>query len=733
MTQTKRKRAAGRLAKRCLAAVLMLLTLAGLAAGGLFAAAVLRGEWPAAKGAPDVERPRVTVLDTEWCTALARLETQQQIKDAIDGALDRAAALAGDGHAAVALAGRTARGDALFRDGTGTLTTAAALTAGDRYFSRFDAVQYLVARAAARDIPVYWLQADAAAPAPWETAVAQKHGLKLLVPGAGAANGLSTLAAADGSLTLLRADGAPDVLAAAVQLAGPEGTGLVLGSLTALSADGGTAALLNTYLAGGTLPDLALCWAGKTIPQTLTVGYPTADGATVYAASLFLMGTSDPAAPLTLNGAPVARYGTGGVWGVLVTLESGANTFALENGAAALTYTVHLADAGGGTAAKPRPDGTPGAGAVGKKLRVTDAIASALQNCGNSASISDTLFRGATAEIVGVTEYTSGSTVSHGYRLATGDYVRASACQVIDAPDAAFTGCAVAEDSLSRCTVLTFAGSGTPAVYHSRAGDALTLTFLSASYEGEAPRSERFSADVAAVEGGFALTLTFDPADPLYGWAVNYDTAAGVTTVWLKHRPALSGDPAAPLAGVTVMLDPGHGGTDKGAMGSAGLDAPLEKELNLSAAMAARYRLEQLGATVLMTRTDDVFPTLGDRVSAMNELHPDLFISIHHNSIELTNDVNLSGGTEAYWFYEEGRPLADELTGAVAAATGRADRGSAYGYYYVTRSNICPATLLELGFVTNPAEYENCADPQNLWAEGGAIAGAVYRFVAACG
>ena len=145
--------------------------------------------------------------------------------------------------------------------------------------------------------------------------------------------------------------------------------------------------------------------------------------------------------------------------------------------------------------------------------------------------------------------------------------------------------------------------------------------------------------------------------------------------------------------------------------------------------MAARYRLEQLGATVLMTRTDDVFPTLGDRVSAMNELHPDLFISIHHNSIELTNDVNLSGGTEAYWFYEEGRPLADELTGAVAAATGRADRGSAYGYYYVTRSNICPAVLLELGFMTNPTEYVECASDQSLWADGTAIAQTVYRLV----
>jgi N-acetylmuramoyl-L-alanine amidase len=137
-----------------------------------------------------------------------------------------------------------------------------------------------------------------------------------------------------------------------------------------------------------------------------------------------------------------------------------------------------------------------------------------------------------------------------------------------------------------------------------------------------------------------------------------------------------------------------------------------------------------LGAAVLMTRTDDTNPTLGDRVTAMNTQCPDFFIAIHHNSIELTSDVNLSAGTEVYWFYSAGEPLADNLIAQVCAATGRADRASHYGYYYVTRSNICPAVLLELGFVTNPAEYEACADTQTIWAEGGAIAQAVYDTVA---
>ena len=73
-------------------------------------------------------------------------------------------------------------------------------------------------------------------------------------------------------------------------------------------------------------------------------------------ASLFLMGTSDPDAELTMNGAAVARYGRDGVWGVLVTLSTGANTFALQNGTAALSYTVNYAKAAsGGTYEEVQP------------------------------------------------------------------------------------------------------------------------------------------------------------------------------------------------------------------------------------------------------------------------------------------------------------------------------------------------------------------------------------------
>ena len=71
-------------------------------------------------------------------------------------------------------------------------------------------------------------------------------------------------------------------------------------------------------------------------------------------------------------------------------------------------------------------------------------------------------------------------------------------------------------------------------------------------------------------------------------------------------------------------------------------------------------------------------------------------------------------GTECYWFYTEGKPLAQALVDRFTAATGREARGVFYNYFYVTRSNLCPAVLLETGFVSSPTEYQSCAGDLGL-------------------
>lgn len=707
--------------------LLGLLFTAALAAGGIGLHGFWAGAYPAKHSLPAPAQPRVVLLDENWTDLLALQPGGAAMRAAIDQAVAGAAALPG-GVNALAWSGRTSAGQALFRDGTETLPQAENLAAEDLLLAKFDAMQYLVAAAKKAGLAVYLdagARPDAAA-----QALAQKHSLTTLThPGAAASTVTAAACWQAGDTTLLWYEGQPETTALALQQG--RGTGAVLGRWSMLQADPTDAVLLNAFWHADAPADPAAAWPEKAVQQSLAVTYPTKNNTTLYTKTVFLMGTSDPAQPLTLNGTPVERFGTDGVWGILLDLEQGENTFALANGADTLDYTVVRGKTAAAKKTKSKPDGTPGEEAVGKKVVITDPIASALRQCWDSSSISQTLYQGAAAEIVAAVEYDTGTKLTHAYQLSTGDYIRAAACTIQDLPDAAFTGVQVYEDAPSRCTVLEFAGSGSPAVFHTWEGDTLTLTFLSAQLAGSLPANGRFTAQAAQTGSDLTLTLTFDPADPLYGWAVNYKN--DTTYIYLKHRPALAPGEK-PLDGVTVMLDPGHGASDLGAMGSAGLNAPVEKEVNLAVALAARQRLEQLGATVVMTRTEDTFPTLGDRVTAMNQQHPDLFISVHHNSIDLTVDVNKTGGTEAYWFYDEGEPLAHLLTqnvteASAAAGYPRSLRGVYYGYYYVTRSNICPATLLEVGFMTSPAEYEAVTETAVIQAEGLAIAKSVYQYL----
>ena len=116
----------------------------------------------------------------------------------------------------------------------------------------------------------------------------------------------------------------------------------------------------------------------------------------------------------------------------------------------------------------------------------------------------------------------------------------------------------------------------------------------------------------------------------------------------------------------TIVIDPGHGGRDPGAVGAGGL---LEKEVTLDVARRLRDRLQKYpGYRILMTRDDDVFVSLRDRVHFANTSQADLFISIHVNSIK-SSVLNV---IETYYF---GAQAADEQSLELAALE---NRGSEY-------------------------------------------------------
>ena len=701
---------------------------------------------------------QLAVLDDDWTASFLQRTTDADRTQYLQDTLTEVQSLGGSG---VLWTARAADGSLLFRpESSAKDQVNETIAKTDGLFHHYDPLNELIKAAAKQGMSVLLLPTDAAGQvleqadlsqcAPTVLAAAKKHGALLCAPGEALNESIQryyacTYKLGDASQVYLRCDESGPALAAAMEQQGYDR--VILGDLTALRQDSSNADMLNLLLssdaAGGSLPDLSSALRGLSISSELAVSYPTGD---IYTDTCFLMGTSDPSLPLTIQGATVGedavtveRGGSKGVWGFLVSLNEGDNTFTLSQaGGSTLTYTVTkpAPSTSGGGAGRIQSDGSVPA-VWGQRVRITtEGCASALNEYGNPDSINATLYTGATAAVYNSEQFVRSGKYTYAYQLSNGSYVLAKDVELLDAdtPTPTLTGGEVSYDPLTRCTAITYQG-GTPAVTHEWEADGLTLNFLNCQYEGAAPVSSGFIADssVENLDGGmgFVLRIKFTASDPLYGWSVGYDQEADTTTIYLKHKPTLSAEEGQPLSGIRVLLDPGHGQDDNGAMGSAGYSAPVEKDVNLAEALAAKHRLEQLGATVIMTRSDDTFYTLAERLQMLNEVKPDFFIAVHHNSAGLTSDLNGSGGTECYWFYTEGKPLAEALANSVSAATGRRNRGTAYNYYFVTRSNICPAVLLESGFMTVPSEYESCVDTAALWAEGGAIAQSVLACVKA--
>ncbi len=187
------------------------------------------------------------------------------------------------------------------------------------------------------------------------------------------------------------------------------------------------------------------------------------------------------------------------------------------------------------------------------------------------------------------------------------------------------------------------------------------------------------------------------------------------------------------VAGQVIVLDPGHGGSDSGAVGPNGV---REKDIALQVAQKVRAILEGAGARVVMTRTTDR-DVYGPNASAGEELQarsdvanrlPDasVFLSIHCNAFGSPT----ANGTETYSApgSYQGRRLAGFLQEELVSAGGLVNRGAKEANLYVLTHTNMPAALVELAFISNYREEEllTSDDFQNKMAH--AIAKGLSRF-----
>ncbi len=152
-----------------------------------------------------------------------------------------------------------------------------------------------------------------------------------------------------------------------------------------------------------------------------------------------------------------------------------------------------------------------------------------------------------------------------------------------------------------------------------------------------------------------------------------------------------------------VVIDAGHGDQDPGAIGSQ----TSEKKLNLGLALKVEALLKNdPNIDVVLTRSDDTFLQLKERVKIAEKLGADVFVSIHANS----SGSSAASGTETYYQRASSKKLAQTIHKYFVAATGFKDRGVQYGNFHVIRETTMPAVLLEVGFISNRTEESKMMD-----------------------
>lgn len=188
-------------------------------------------------------------------------------------------------------------------------------------------------------------------------------------------------------------------------------------------------------------------------------------------------------------------------------------------------------------------------------------------------------------------------------------------------------------------------------------------------------------------------------------------------------QPKPPAKPNVPKQRVVVVVDPGHGGKDPGAIGIGGTQ---EKAVILPISKKIAEILEKEGIQVVMTRDSDYFVDLAPRVTMAERANADLFVSIHANSMGLNRpDVN---GLETYYF-SSGERLARVIHRSILQDINIRDRGVRRARFLVLRKSSMPSVLVEVGYMTgrdDSAKLRTTAY-QNQMAE--AIARGILQYI----
>jgi len=176
----------------------------------------------------------------------------------------------------------------------------------------------------------------------------------------------------------------------------------------------------------------------------------------------------------------------------------------------------------------------------------------------------------------------------------------------------------------------------------------------------------------------------------------------------------------------SVVIDPGHGGPDPGAIGIGGI---RETDVVLEVSKIVKNLLSEKGVSVKLTRKNEVDLDLPPRVSFANNIDADIFVSIHANASRgKRRDIN---GLETFYYRGwKGKYLAKKIQKQILRVSpGSPDRGVKQGRFYVIKNTRMPAVLVEIGFLTGRLDARRLEKPTHRKRLAYAIAKGILEYL----
>lgn len=178
---------------------------------------------------------------------------------------------------------------------------------------------------------------------------------------------------------------------------------------------------------------------------------------------------------------------------------------------------------------------------------------------------------------------------------------------------------------------------------------------------------------------------------------------------------------------LTVIIDAGHGGSEKGAIGCLG---DKEKDINLKIASELKEILAQKGINVVMTRECDANVSLEDRVKMARENCANIFVSIHLNSIpDIKMDVHKNRGTSVYYYNPNSKDLAKYVQDSVISALATRKDGVRTASFAVLRPTDYVGILVETAYMTNPLDSVMYRSETFARSAAQGIADGIFKFI----